>query len=148
MIGFVKITDLKKLLLWRAEVIENVFGQKAEESLLEENRKYYEKHLADGTHIAFVAVKDDTEVGCGALCLTEELPSPDNPNGLCAYIMNVYVRLPYREQGIGHNIVRHLLDAAKARDCGKIYLETTSEGRPVYQSIGFKEMPDMMKYYG
>jgi hypothetical protein len=28
----------------------------------------------------------------------------------------------------------------------KIYLETTDGGRPVYQSLGFRDMPDMMIY--
>lgn len=39
------------------------------------------------------------------------------------------------------------MDEAKKRGCGKIYLETTAEGRPVYKSLGFREMADMMKYY-
>ena len=116
--------------------------------MLEANRLYYENHIADGTHVAFVASYDGVECGCGAVCFTDELPSPDNPTGRCAYLMNIYVREPFRKHGIAHHVVSHLIDVAKKRGCGKIYLETTADGKSVYSSLGFKDMPDMMKYYG
>ncbi|MDE7347002.1 MAG: GNAT family N-acetyltransferase, partial [Muribaculaceae bacterium] len=87
------------------------------------------------------------ECGCGAVCFTDELPSPDNPTGRCAYLMNIYVREPFRKHGIAHHVVSHLIEVAKKRECGKIYLETTADGKSVYSSLGFKDMPDMMKYY-
>lgn len=43
-------------------------------------------------------------------------------------------------------IVSHLLDIAVERGCDNIYLETTDEGRPLYHSLGFRDMPDMMIY--
>ena len=132
-------------MLWRAEVIENVFGEKPSASLLDANRKYYEKFVPSGNHIAFIASFEGEDVGSGSICLTEELPSPDNPSGHCAYLMNIYVRNQFRNQGIGHSIVRKLLEEARKLNCGKIYLETTPEGRGVYESLGFRDMPDMMK---
>ena len=146
MIGIRRITDISELLAWRREVIENVFGEEPSEGLLEENRKYYVKHIGDGTHLAYLAIMDDEEVGCGSICLSDELPSPDNPSGHCAYIMNIYVRKNYREKGAGHAIVRRLIEEAEKRNCGKIYLETTSEGRNLYASLGFNDLPDMMKF--
>lgn len=133
---------------WRSEVILHVFGHEADDQLLAANRDYYRTHVADGTHLAFVAVYDGEECGCGALCLTDELPSPDNPTGHCAYLMNIYVRDNFREHGIAHRLVARLINEAEARGCDKIYLETTDEGRPVYSSLGFRDMPDMMKHYG
>ncbi len=146
----VKIREIKyipTLMSWRAEVIEHVFGEKADETLLAANRRYYEKHIADGSHYAIVAEYDGTECGCGAVCFTDELPSPDNPSGRCAYLMNIYVRESFRKHGVAHQIISRLIEEAKNRDCGKIYLETTEDGRPVYQSLGFHDLPDMMKYH-
>lgn len=140
-----KVTDIEELLRWRQEVIRNVFGEEADHSLMEANRQYYMSHIKDGTHLAFVASHDGKEAGCGAVCLTDELPSPDNPTGHCAYLMNIYVRAQFREMGIAHMIVRKLLQEAKEHGCGKIYLETTQVGRPVYESLGFRDLPDMMK---
>lgn len=130
---------------WREEVIGTVFGEQPSESLLAANREYYERHVPDGSHRAFIALYNGEEAGSGSVCITDELPSPDNPTGHCAYLMNIYVREQFREHGIGHAIVRKLMEEAKSLDCGKIYLETTDEGRPVYESLGFRDLPDMMK---
>ena len=147
MITLRQITALPTLMHWRAEVIRNVFGVEPHPRLLVANRHYYRRHIAAGTHFAIVAEDDDMQYGCGSVCFTEELPSPDNPSGLCAYLMNIYVREPYRGRGVAHLIVRRLVDEAKQRGCGKIYLETTTDGKSLYLSSGFTEMPDMMKYY-
>lgn len=142
-----EVRDIKLLMEWRAEVIAHVFGRPPGEALMAANRDYYKRHLADGSHVAFVASADGAECGCGGLCLSEELPSPDNPSGRCAYLMNIYVREPFRNRGIAHAIVKRLIREANLRGCGKIYLESTNEGRPVYASLGFRDMPDMMKYF-
>lgn len=140
------ITSLEELMKWRREVIANIFGTMADEALLESNRRYYMTHIPDRSHIAVVASCEGIDCGCGAVCFSEELPSPDNPDGKCAYLMNIYVREAYRNRGIAHRIVRRLLDLAAERGCDKIYLETTDEGRPLYQSLGFRNMTDMMIY--
>lgn len=141
------IEDIESLMTWRAEVIEHVFGCRPDDKLLDANRQYYLHHIEDGTHIAYVASQEGRECGCGCICLTEELPSPDNPSGRCAYLMNIYVREEYCNHGIAHKIVARLIKEAKDRECNKIYLETTDDGRPVYATLGFPDMPDMMKYY-
>ena len=141
-----EVTAIPTLMHWRREVIENVFGVTPSNRLLAANRRYYIRPIADGTHIAVVAEVDGTDTGCGAICLTEELPSPDNPSGLCAYLMNIYVRKEYRGHGIGHAIVRWLVAKARQLGCDKIYLETTQGARSLYESIGFKDLPGILKY--
>lgn len=145
MIELVQIKDFEELMKWRKEVIENVFSEKPDKTLLESNMEYYRKHIPDDSHIAFKAIYDGEEAGSGSLCLSDELPSPDNPTGHCAYLMNIYVRKPFRERGVGHAIVKRLMAEAVERNCGKVYLETTSDGRGIYESLGFRDMPDMMK---
>ena len=140
-----KIDDIQTLMDWREEVIRNVFGENPDQRLLDANQQYYLSHIPDGSHLAFVASYDGTDCGCGAVCLTDELPSPDNPSGRCAYLMNIYVREAFRNHGIAHRIVSRLVEEARNRECGKIYLETTADGKPVYTSLGFRDMADMMK---
>lgn len=140
------LKDINALMAWRKEVIRAVFGVEPTDELLRANRCYYEKHIVDGSHIAVVATSNDVEAGCGAICLTDELPSPDNPSGHCAYLMNIYVRPQFRSQGIGHKIVKNLVKTARELGCDKIYLETTAEARSLYNSIGFSELPGILKY--
>lgn len=141
-----EVTAIPTLMRWRREVMENVFGIIPSGRLLVANRQYYRRNIAEGRHIAIVAEIDGIGVGCGAICLSEELPSPDNPSGKCAYLMNIYVREEHRGHGVGHVMVRWLVDKAKDLGCDKIYLETTDCARPLYNSIGFENLPGMMKY--
>lgn len=134
-------------MIWRREVIINVFGKEPDKALLDANLEYYRHHIADGSHIAYLAECEGEECGCGSICLTEELPSPDNPTGRCAYLMNIYVRRQFRRHGVAHALVRKLIAEAKKLGCMKIYLETTEDGKSVYESLGFVDMPDMMKYH-
>jgi len=127
---------------WRMEVIENVFGQTPSKRLLAATRRYYRQNIADGLCIAVVAEMDDTGAGCGAICLAEELPTPDNPSGKCAYLTNIYVRKEYRRRGVGHAIVRWLVDKARQSGCDRIYLEA-ADG---HSGIGFTELTGIMKY--
>ncbi len=141
-----RIRMLSELLAWRKEVIRHVFGEEPSPELMEQNSRYY-VNQGGGGHYAVVASADGVDCGCGGICLTWELPSPDNPTGRCAYLMNIYVREAFRKHGVAHKIVEALIKEAEKRGCGKIYLEATEEGKPVYASAGFSEMPDMMKYY-
>lgn len=141
------VKALPTLMAWRIEVLQCVFNQEPSKRLLVANRRYYRRHIADGSHIALIANVDGEDCGCGSVCFSEELPSPDNPTGRCAYLMNIYVRESFRNRGIAHRIIRALIEEARKHECEKIYLETTEEGRPVYETSGFKPLPGIMKYY-
>lgn len=143
------IADLDLLMEWRMEVLREVFSippDQPVEGLEKENRRYYQTALPAGGHIACFACRGDEVVGCGGICFYQEMPSPDNPSGHCAYLMNIYTRPGSRGQGVGKRIVRWLVGEAKARDIGKIYLETSEDGRVLYEKEGFADMADMMKY--
>lgn len=140
--------DVELLMQWRMEVLHEVFAIPADADTAElehTNRAYYRQQLREGGHVAVLAQVDGVTVGCGGLCLQQEMPSPDNPDGRCAYLMNVYCRQPYRLQGVGREIAGWLVARAKAMGIGKIYLETSAAGRRLYRSLGFAEMKDMMR---
>ena len=99
-IRLVDVSELGTLMTWRMIVLREVFDVPANDpmtALKAQNEAYYARHLADGSHIACFAVDEGEIVGCGGVCLYDEMPSPDNPNGRCAYLMNIYV-LPSRRK--------------------------------------------------
>ena len=114
--------------------------------MYQENLKYYQKALANKTHVAVFAKLKDEIIGCGGLCIYQEMPSPDNLNGLCGYLMNIYTKDSYHNQGIGSLIVNYLVKTAQNRDITKIYLETTKAAIPFYKSLNFHEMNDYLIY--
>lgn len=141
------INDLDILMAWRMEVLREVFSIPAEldmRELEQANRSYYQTMLKNEGHIACFACQEEI-IGCGGICIYQEMPSPDNPTGMCAYLMNIYTRPQFRGQGVGEKIVRWLLSQAMRRGITKIYLETSECGRKLYQKIGFTPMTDYLK---
>lgn len=142
-----ELSDIDLLMKWRIRVLREVFSipeGRPTDALEKANREYYREALPSGGHIACFAVSDEEIVGCGGVCIYREMPSPDNPTGMCAYLMNIFTLPEYRGQGIGEQAVRWLIEQAKQRGITKIYLETSPSGRGLYQKIGFTDMRDYM----
>lgn len=145
------IEELPLLMEWRMRVLREVFSIPEgtdTTSLEQENCQYYERHLREDSHIACFAKNTETGeiVGCGGVCLYQEMPSPDNPSGGCAYLMNIYTCPEFRRQGVGGDIVKWLIFQAEQGGAAKIYLETSVSGRPLYQEMGFSDMCGYMQY--
>lgn len=141
------LDNIQEAVAWRMEVLEAVFGPMTErlrEKLRSANESFISRNL--GSDLIMIIIREgDAEIGCGAYCFQSELPSPDNPSGRCAYLMNIYVRRCYRHHGVGGFIVRMLVALARNRGIGKIYLETTEQARNLYLKSGFSPLNDMMK---
>ena len=143
----VLLPNLDELITWRMEVLHEVFDipQDADVSALRAtNLEYYRRAFQEKSHIACFALYDGVKVGCGAACLQEEMPSPDNPTGRSAYLMNIYVRPTFRRLHIGTAIVEWLIKEARRNGVGKIYLETSDAGREMYRHLHFHKMTDLM----
>lgn len=146
-ISVAELSEIDKLMSWRMEVLRCVFAIPAGADVTafeRANRDYYARAITAGAHVALFAAIDGETAGCGGVCFHDEMPSPDNPSGRCAYLMNIYVRPRFRRRGIGAAIVRRLVAEARNRGIEKTYLETSGSGRSLYRSLGFAEMPDMM----
>lgn len=142
------ISDIDVLMSWRMEVLHHVFGIPEGlpgEHIYDSNRAYYMAAITAHTHIACFASLNGEIVGCGGVCIQEEMPSPDNASGRNAYLMNIYTRQEYQGKGIGRNTALWLIERARKTGAEKIYLETSDAGRNLYQNIGFKPMADYLK---
>jgi len=77
---------------------------------------------------AFVADADGDVIGIGVLCV----------NGPVGWIGTVWVEPTWRRQGIGQAVTQATLDAADEAGCRTLVLVATSEGRPLYERLGFE----------
>lgn len=146
-----ELANLDLLLEWRMTVLREVFSiplYEPMEKMEYANRIYYQAALKTGEHIACFAYADNEIVGCGGVCFYREMPSPDNPNGGCAYLMNIYTVPEYRNCGTGKSIVAWLRQRASERGICKIYLETSEKACEFYKKIGFEDMNGYLQYKG
>lgn len=143
------LSDLDFLVQQRIVVLRAVFDIEEHEdttALENANRAYYEKALKEGTHVAALAFEGEAFVGCGALCLQDEMPSPDSPSGRTALIMNVYTPPEQRHRGVARRVVRWLMERAQKKGVDRVLLEATPDARPLYEDLGFVSAPDFMEY--
>ena len=102
-----------------------------------QSEAYYREALANGSHTGILAFDGDVFAGAGGVSYYRVMPTFHNPTGRCAYIMNMYVRPTYRRQGIATAMLDLLVADARRRGVGRIALEATDMGRPLYEKYGF-----------
>ena len=144
------LDELETLMEWRMRVLAEVFSDSEQpdwEGIRKNNEAYYKEALSDSTHTAcFVINEENGEIiGCGGICYEKEMPSPDNLTGTNGYLMNIYTHPEYRGHGVGRKIIDFLVDEAKRKGTGKIYLESSKDAKHLYEKKGFSDMQDYMK---
>ena len=103
-----------------------------------------------GTCLAWLALArehahEPVAVGSCALHLVERLPSPRNASPVEGYLTHLYVVPAWRRAGVGAELVRAALDAARARDLGRVRLHATEPGRALYERLGFRVRTNEME---
>lgn len=78
---------------------------------------------------------------CAAGTVEHRLAGPGNPRGLMGHVFNVSTDVDARRRGYARACVAALLDWYGERGVHKIDLHATSEGEPLYASLGFVRNP-------
>lgn len=99
-----------------------------------ENRQYTGWLIEDGTEI----------VAGGGILVRELIPIPGcYKTGRWAYIMNVYTRPAYRRRGLARRLLQTMLDWCAEQKMDQVTLIASDEGRPLYESLGFRQTAEM-----
>lgn len=109
-------------------------------------RDYFEQHLPTGAFRVWVAECGGQPIASIGLVLHSIPPSPGNPTGKEAYIMNLVTLSEYRRQGIAKRLLLHVLDVVRSEGVPKASLHASSDGRRIYEELGFSvsdEVPEM-----
>ena len=115
------------------------------EEVERQSRLYYQRALADGSHVAYLVFDRDRFIGAGGVSFFQVMPTYHNPSGQKAYIMNMYTHPHFRRRGIALHTLGLLVAAAQDRGITAISLEATDMGRPLYEKYGFFPLKDEME---
>ena len=107
---------------------------------------YYDRHLADGTFVAFLALEDERIVGTGAASFVEKPPYFGCPTGRIALISSMYTDPAYRRQGIAKELLKRVVEEARAYDCGSVQITASDMGVLLYTDFGFVKNGNFMQY--
>lgn len=152
------LADVATLARHRAEMYRDMgtLPDDQYEPLLAASADYLAEVLASGEYLGWVATPSgSTEIVAGAgLLLRWGLPRLAKHDGVVrvaagrqGIICNVFTERPWRRRGLARRLVEAAIDGARAAGVAKLVLNASSEGRPLYESLGFVESNEM-RYTG
>lgn len=136
--------DIELLMSSRLEMLKVVNDLPADyvydDVIVNESRDYF----LHGDQLTVLALDGGEVIGCASMSFMWIMPTFSHPTGRRAHLMNVYTRNTYRRQGIARKMVEMLIDATWAKGATEISLDATVMGRPLYESLGFKNSTECM----
>ena len=138
--------DLEILVGTRLTVLRAIHGEKIDMTPHEPQiRCYYQRALADGSHVAYLVFEGQKLAGAGGMSIYQVMPSYRNPTGITACLMNIYTAPDFRRQGIAWHTLDLLVEEARSRGISAITLDAAAMGRPLYEKYGFLPMDGEME---
>lgn len=102
------------------------------------------RKLESGEYLGWFAVSPDQSVAAGAgLWLLDWFPHRLDRGSVRGYLLNVYTEPAYRRRGLARQLMQVALDYCRERDITIMTLHASDEGRPLYESLGFKQTNEM-----
>ena len=100
--------------------------------------------IASGEYIGYLAENEQGEIIAGVgLWIIEWIPGPNAPGGKAGYLCNVFTEAAWRGKGIARKMVGMAVEECRARKLKRMSLHASQDGRPLYESMGFKGTNEM-----
>lgn len=109
-------------------------------------RDYYERHMADGSFVSWIALDDDKIIGTSGMSFVEKPPYFGCPNGKIGLLSSMFTSSTYRRQGIAKELLSRVVNEAKAYGCGIIQITASDMGVLLYTEFGFEKNSNFMQY--
>ena len=109
-------------------------------------RDYYERHMADGTFVSWIALDEDKIIGTSGMSFVEKPPYFGCPNGKIGLLSSMYTSNEYRRQGIAKELLTRVVKEAKDYGCGAVQITASDMGVLLYTDFGFRKNGNFMQY--
>ncbi|MBR2528768.1 MAG: GNAT family N-acetyltransferase [Blautia sp.] len=109
-------------------------------------KDYYERHMADGTFVSWLAVNEDRIIGTSGMSFVEKPSYYGCPNGRIGLLSSMFTAPEYRRQGIAKELLRRVVDEARTYGCGTVQITASDMGVLLYTDFGFVKNGNFMQY--
>lgn len=109
-------------------------------------KEHYNRHMADGTFVSWLALDGDKIVGTSGMSFVERPPIFSCPSGKMGILSSMYTKPDYRRQGIAKELLTHVVNEAKEYGCGTVQITASDMGVKLYSAFGFKHNENYMYY--
>ena len=107
---------------------------------------YYRKHMSDGTFVSWLAMDGNAIVGTSGMSFVEKPPYFTCPSGKLGLLSSMYTTPNYRRMGIAKELLRRVVEEARAYGCGSVHITASDMGVKLYTAYGFKHNGNFMMY--
>lgn len=121
-------------------------GAKEDIDLKPALNNYYNRHLADGTFISWLAVDGDKIVGTSGISIVEKPPYFGCPSGKMGLLSSMFTSKEYRRRGIAKEPLFRVVNEAKEYGCGTVQITASDMGVLLYTDFGFVKNGNFMQY--
>ena len=121
-------------------------GAKEDIDLKPALRGYYNRHMADGTFVSWLAVDGGKIVGTSGMSFVEKPPYFGCPSGKIGLLSSMFTSEAYRRQGIAKELLARVMNEAKEYGCGAVQITASDMGVLLYTDFGFVKNGNFMQY--
>ena len=121
-------------------------GAKEDIDLVPALRDYYERHMADGTFVSYLALDGNEIVATSGMSFVERPPYFGCPSGRLGILSSMYTRPDHRRQGIAKKLLGMVVDEARAYGCGSVWITASDMGVKLYTAFGFVKNGNFMQF--
>lgn len=121
-------------------------GATEEIDLVTPLKEYYNKHMADGTFISWLALDGGTIIGTSGMSFIERPPIFGCPSGKMGILSSMFTNPNYRRKGIARELLARVVNEAKEYGCGSVQITASDMGVKLYSAFGFKQNENYMYY--
>ena len=121
-------------------------GAKEVIDLIPALRDHYERHLADGTFVSWLAMEGDEMIATSGMSIVEKPPYFGCPSGRIGLLSGMYTVPRCRRMGIARELLGRVVEEARACGCGTVQITASDMGVLLYTDFGFTKNPNFMQY--
>lgn len=109
-------------------------------------RDYYERNMAKGTFVSWLAVDGNKIIGTSGISFVEKPPYFACPSGKMGLLSSMFTENAYRRLGIAKELLSKVVNEAKRYGCGTVQITASNMGVLLYTDFGFKKNDNFMQY--
>ena len=121
-------------------------GAKEDIDLVPALKDYYQRHMAEGTFVSWIALDGNTMIGTSGMSFVEKPPYFGCPSGKIGLLSSMYTDPDYRRKGIAKELLSRVIKDAKEYGCGTIQITAYEMGVKLYTDFGFVHNENFMQY--
>ena len=121
-------------------------GAKEEINLVPALKEYYNRHIADGTFVSWLAFDGENNIGTSGMSFVEKPPYFGCPSGKMGLLSSMYTNPDYRRKGIARELLSRVINDAREYGCGTIQITASDMGVKLYSDFGFVHNGNFMQY--